>query len=332
MIQVTTTIVCLHRTSYNKAMQKFSDTTTFTNRLTVLESGSPMALQSQVPDKKRNDTGKLIVPVLSGGGTRLTAHIGILRALQDMDYQFTTLVGVSGGSIVSSLFSAGMSLGEIKELAMETEFAQFRSFSLFQLIRHGGMSTGDRFEQWIDEKLGGATFDELAWDLNIIATDVNGGGPVVFNRKSTPGLRVSAAVRFSMSVPLVFTFKPYRKHLLVDGAILAEDALQNDWAGDGTPVICFRLRSEQRARQAPIRGLFPIKQYVMLLIRTFMTALSREYVNASFWNNTIVIDTGETSPVDFTISPEQKQYLYQQGYDTTFKLIPVKFDNYIHKE
>jgi len=273
-----------------------------------------------------------IVPVLSGGGTRLTAHIGILTALQELGYQFDTLVGVSGGSIVSSLFAANHSLDTIMQLAMRTDFAQFRSFSLFQLIRHGGMSNGDRFEQWMDQMLDGATFTDLSHDLNIIATDVNGGGPVVFNRSATPSLKVSAAVRFSMSVPLVFTFKPYRKHLLVDGAILAEDALQNDWAGDGTPVICFRLRSQQSSNQQPIIGLFPIKQYVLMLIRTFMTALSREYVNASFWQNTIVIDTGDTSPVDFSITPEQKRFLYQTGYQTTLTLVPKKFGHSHEKE
>lgn len=44
-----------------------------------------------------------IVPIFSGGGTRLSAHIGIIKALHDMKIGFDTLVGVSGGSIIASL-------------------------------------------------------------------------------------------------------------------------------------------------------------------------------------------------------------------------------------
>ncbi|MEC8428838.1 MAG: patatin-like phospholipase family protein, partial [Pseudomonadota bacterium] len=71
-----------------------------------------------------------VVPILSGGGTRLLAHIGILQALQELDISFDHLVGVSGGSVVTSLYASGMSLEEIRGLAMETDFSQFRDVSL----------------------------------------------------------------------------------------------------------------------------------------------------------------------------------------------------------
>ncbi|MEW6993535.1 hypothetical protein AADZ84_04590 [Colwelliaceae bacterium MEBiC 14330] len=38
-------------------------------------------------------------------------------------------------------------------------------------------------------------------------------------------------------------------------------------------------------------GLFPIFNYVTLLIRTFMTTISREYINEIFWHNTILINS-----------------------------------------
>jgi NTE family protein len=265
-----------------------------------------------------------IVPIFSGGGTRLSAHIGIISALQDMTIGFDTLVGVSGGSIIASLYAKGYSVSEMRELALLTDFKQFTDFSLIRLLREGGLSSGDVFQKWIDAQLEGATFEDLSLDLHILATDVNGGGPVLFNKKTAPQMKVSEAVRYSMSIPLIFSFKPFKEHLLVDGAILSEDALFEDWRGDGTPSVCFRLQSTEQKRKAIKKNVLQLPQYVGMLIRTFMTAISREYVNAKYWHNTVVVNTGDISAVDFSLSPEIKNTLYEMGYRTTKEFLPKK--------
>lgn len=265
-----------------------------------------------------------IVPIFSGGGTKLSAHIGILDAINTLGIEFQHIVGVSGGSIVAALYSSGMPLEEIRQLAMDTDFKKFRGFSLITLIFHGGLSSGDAFERWIDEKLEGKLFEQIDNDLHILATDVNGGGPIVFNKQNSPKLKVSKAVRFSMSIPLFFSFQSYKDHILVDGAILSEDALFKDWAGDGTKVICFRLKSDQVTDKKFKKSWLPIRQYVMMLIRTFMTAMSREYVHDNYWKNTIIVNTGKLSPVDFNISVEEKEALYRVGYQTALEFIPKR--------
>lgn len=265
-----------------------------------------------------------VVPIFSGGGTRLPAHIGILQAMDELGINFSHIVGVSGGSIVSSLYAAGYSLDEIKKLALSTDFNQFRSFSLIRLLMDGGLSSGDKFEQWMDEILESRTFSDMDLDFHVLATDVNGGGPMVFDKQNTPDLKVSRAVRFSMSIPLIFSFKTYDKHVLVDGAILSEDALFRDWAGDKTPAICFRLKSDPETNQEFKKPIFPLKSYVLMLVRTFMNAISREYVHAEHWHNTIVINTGKTSSVDFNMSPDEKEMLFRSGYDTALEFIPKK--------
>ena len=265
-----------------------------------------------------------IVPIFSGGGTRLSAHIGIIKALHDMNVSFDTLVGVSGGSIIASLYAKGYSVEQMRELALATDFKQFTEFSLVRLLREGGLSSGDVFQRWVDDQLEGAVFSDLPLDLHILATDVNGGGPVLFNKQTAPDMRVSEAVRYSMSIPLIFSFKPFKEHLLVDGAILSEDALFEDWRGDGTPSICFRLQSTEQKRKAIKKNLLQLPQYVSMLIRTFMTAISREYVNAKYWHNTVVVNTGEISAVDFSLSPEIKNTLFELGYSTTKEFLPKK--------
>lgn len=267
---------------------------------------------------------KKVVPIFAGGGTRLPAHVGILQALDEFDINFDHLVGVSGGSIVSSLYAAGLSIQEIKHIALNTDYSQFREFSLIKLIRNGGLSSGDVFERWVDRLLGGRTFKDLKYNLHIVATDVARGKPVIFNKERTPGLKVSMAVRFSMSIPLVFSFKTFGKHLMVDGSILSEDALHRDWARDGTPVLCFRLKGDYEYDEVETKGFFPIVNYISLLIRTFMTTISREYINDAFWHNTVVVNTGSSSAVDFTMTVAQKEALFYKGYHTACKILPIK--------
>ncbi len=277
-----------------------------------------------------NLTNTEIVPIFSGGGTRLSCYIGILQALLDMGFKFSHLVGVSGGSIVAALYAAGWSLPDIKALALQTDFKQFWSFSFSSLIRSGGLCNGNKLEAWLDKQLQGVTFAELPYDLHILATDINGGGPVVFNRAKTPQLKVSKAVRFSMSIPLFFSFQQFDNHIMTDGVILSEDALHHDWSGAGLPLMCFRLKSDAEAKPLRPGRYFPLVSYIMMLIRTFMSAVSREYVHAEYWHNTIVVNTGNVSSVDFAMTTEQKQQLFEIGYNTVTNIVPRKLSVLFH--
>lgn len=267
---------------------------------------------------------KKLIPVLAGGGTRLPAHVGVLTALEGMGYRMERLVGVSGGSIVAALYAAGLSTEQLKELAFHVDFRQFRGFSLRNLLFAGGLSTGERFESWLDEQLGGVTFADLQRDLHVVATDVRSARPVIFDRRQTPDFRVARAVRFSMGIPLLFTFQQYDEHLMVDGSILAEDALYHDWSDDDTPVVYFRLRARPRASTSRVSRLFPLPDYLTLLVRTFMTSLSREYISAPYWRSTVVIETGDSSPLEFAMDTAQKQALFDRGVDTVQTVLPIK--------
>lgn len=266
-----------------------------------------------------------IVPVLAGGGGRFAAHVGALQAIEELGISYDSLVGVSGGSIVGALAAFGYSLAEIRQLTLETNLSSFSDPSIFSLLRTGGLSSGDSFEAWVNELLQGMTFAELDFDFYVVATDVRSGLPVVFSRHTHPDTLVSLAVRFSMSVPILLSFKEYGEHLMVDGSILSEEALQRDWAGDGTPVAVFKLRSSAGGRRRPKKAsMLPLRDYLELLVQTFMTTLSREYINEAFWLSTIVIETGDTSPFDLKLGLAEKERLFTVGYDTTRDVLPGK--------
>lgn len=265
-----------------------------------------------------------IVPVLAGGGTRLPAHVGVLTALADMGIGYDHIVGVSGGSVVASLAAAGKEMDELKFLLRNVNFAQFRGYSLIGLLKHGGLSTGKRFENWMESQLGSICFGDLDKNLHVVAADVRSGRPVVFNRDNSPDITVARAVLYSISIPLIFPFHHYGEHVLVDGSILAEDSLFCDWAGDHTPVVCFRMRDKRLAAAHPARRVLPVADYMFMLIRTFMNTISREYLSESLWLNTVLIETDGMSPLEFNMTPEQKQSLFDLGYATTQEFLPAK--------
>ena len=59
-----------------------------------------------------------------------TYNLGEESKIKTLNIEFQHIVGVSGGSIISSLYCTGMPLDDIKKLAIETNFKQFRGFSL----------------------------------------------------------------------------------------------------------------------------------------------------------------------------------------------------------
>ncbi len=59
---------------------------------------------------------EMLVLVLSGGGARGTAHVGVLKALEELQIAPDLIIGTSMGSIVGGLYAAGWSPVEMKEL------------------------------------------------------------------------------------------------------------------------------------------------------------------------------------------------------------------------
>jgi len=86
------------------------------------------------------------------------------------------------------------------------------------------------------------------------------------------------------------------------------------------------VRSTREASTVKESSVFPLPDYLTMLIRTFMTSISREYISTPYWRNTVVVETGASSPLEFSMSPSQKQDLFQRGYDTTREVIPFKLE------
>ena len=194
-----------------------------------------------VPDDTRRPKVGL---VLSGGGARGAAHVGVIKVLEELRVPIDFIAGTSMGAIVGGLYATGMSGAEIEAVMTTLDWAdafrdqidrEDRSFrrkrddDLYLVKARAGFNkgeitlpTGILAGQKVDLVLKSLTlpasnvndFDELSIPFRALATDIVTGKPVVIDSGD-----LAMAMRASMSIPAFFTPVNIDGNLLVDGGI-----------------------------------------------------------------------------------------------------------------
>jgi NTE family protein len=178
--------------------------------------------------------------VLSGGGAKGLAHIGVLKVLDSLDYRPDLVVGTSMGAIVGAMYASGYSGRELDSLA--------RRYSLADLVRaeprrlSRTMGPLRPLIQWepgrrglrlraavVDEPeinalvtagllpgnlLASGDFDSLAIPFRAVVTNLATGQARVL-----AGGDLAQAVRASFAIPVVFRPVQVDDSLFVDGGI-----------------------------------------------------------------------------------------------------------------
>ncbi|MDR1908933.1 MAG: patatin-like phospholipase family protein, partial [Spirochaetaceae bacterium] len=172
--------------------------------------------------------------VLSGGGAKGFAHVGVLKALSGMGFPEPSLVvGTSMGAIIGGIYASGMAAEELARIA-ETRFnitdyldsfafkingPVGRVFQAGQLlgsvVTKPALDPGSKLLALFRELTGDKSFGELKIPFRCNAVDLISGREVVFGEG-----KVAEAIRASMSFPIFF--EPFRteKMLLVDGGFV----------------------------------------------------------------------------------------------------------------
>jgi NTE family protein len=147
--------------------------------------------------------------VLSGGGARGFAHIGLLRVLERHGIEPDVLAGTSMGAILGALYAHGYRADDLHELATSISWRDVVDVSLV-----GGLIKGDRLHALLAGLLP-ARFEELGKPLAVTCTDLEAGEELVF----TEGDLVTA-VRASACFPGAFEPVEHEGRALADGGIL----------------------------------------------------------------------------------------------------------------
>ena len=85
-------------------------------------------------DKDRNDLK--VALVLSGGGAKGYAHLGVLRVLEKEDIKIDYIAGTSIGALVGTLYSIGYSIDEIEKVCriLEIDRKEIPSYFFTPLV------------------------------------------------------------------------------------------------------------------------------------------------------------------------------------------------------
>jgi len=149
--------------------------------------------------------------VLSGGGARGVAHIGALKALEEMGVEFSMVSGTSAGSIIGSMYAYGYKPDEI--------FAIVKSLSIFRSVRPAwtwaGLLTIDGIRDLLLKHIPENNFSALKLPFTVAATEVSKGQIHYF----TEGELVPAVI-CSSSIPAVFSPIRFNGGTYVDGGLL----------------------------------------------------------------------------------------------------------------
>ncbi len=185
--------------------------------------------------------------VLSGGGARGLAQIGVIKALEENGVRPDLIVGTSMGAIIGALYASGYTPDSILSMARNNDWDLIYSnsstrkkrfvnqkasseHSLFELrfdydltpILPSSISFGQAFYTMLTPLLAlpqykaSMNFDNLPIPLRIIATDLLSGQKVVFSKGN-----LVTAIRASCSVPLAYAPVSYNEMVLIDGGISA---------------------------------------------------------------------------------------------------------------
>lgn len=155
---------------------------------------------------------KKIDLVLSGGGARGLAHIGVINELINQGYEIASVTGTSIGSLIGAMFVLGK-LQEFSQFLKQQTQESIINLMDFTISGHG-LIRGRRFFKSLQDIAPDRNIEEISIPITIIATDLISGKEVIINKGS-----LFQAVRASIAIPTII--KPIYKNgmILVDGGI-----------------------------------------------------------------------------------------------------------------
>lgn len=285
--------------------------------------------------------------VCEGGGVRGIGLVGAVDALAQAGYRFPRVAGSSAGSIVASLVAAlqvaGEPLSRLAELMRSIDYRKFLDRSVIgrvpliggalSLLVSDGVYRGVYLERLLEgllADLGVRTFGDLrtgeepeqfAWSLVVTASDLSrrrlvripwdlesyGIDPDRFS--------VARAVHASSAIPYVFQPVRVGGATWVDGGLLSDFPVELfDRPGAEPRWPTFGIRLSARPGIPPTHPVHGPVSLGIAAIETLVSNQDNAYIDDPCTvRRTIFVPADEVSPIDFDITAEQRDALYQRG-------------------
>lgn len=214
--------------------------------------------------------------VLSGGGVRGVAHLGLLQVLEEIGIEPYAISGTSAGAIVGALRAAGHSVGTILDF--------FKTTSIFKIgliaSRKPGFIDSDKFYPILKELLPEDDFSALKLKLYVTATDMVRGRQRTFSHG--PLIRTVLA---SAAFPVVLTPVEIDGQLYTDGGALNNFPVE-PLAGECEMIIGCNVH--------PFKDLQPgdIKTSLSVMERLFHLSIHHHTIQKYHLCNVVVTPPG----------------------------------------
>lgn len=151
--------------------------------------------------------------VLGSGGARGLAHIGVIKWLEENNFEIKSISGCSIGSLIGGVYAAG------KLDQLEAWMVSLKKTDIASLLDlswgSGGIFKGDKIINTLVSFLEDIQIENLAIPFTAVATDIVTEKEVWINTGS-----LFDAIRASVSLPLFFTPVKNKESILIDGGVL----------------------------------------------------------------------------------------------------------------
>lgn len=154
---------------------------------------------------------KKIGLVLSGGGVKGGAHIGVIKALLERNIIPQRVSGVSAGAIVGALYANEVSTEDMLYFFKNTPLLKYN----FLTFNKPGFFDTNKYKQFLKDYFRDNSFESLKWPLHIVATNLEEGKAEYFNTGE-----LITPILASAALPPVFSPITINNKLYVDGGVM----------------------------------------------------------------------------------------------------------------
>ncbi|HDP94546.1 MAG TPA: patatin [Candidatus Aminicenantes bacterium] len=238
---------------------------------------------------------------LGGGAVLGAAHVGVLRALDEMKIPIKCISGTSIGAFVGTLYAGGLSWKEIETIALDLKWLDI---SRIRPSRYGLLSN-EKLGNIIKKQIGDLGFEDTKIPMAMMATDVATGEKVVLNSG-----KMAMAVMASTCIPGLFAPVEINGRLLVDGGVVENVPLSplSDMEAEFVIGVDLNARSKRRRPENIVEVLLNTFDFLLMNATRLQTQKADLLIQP---------DLSEFSMVD----TDQVAELIEVGYSESLKAL-----------
>lgn len=175
---------------------------------------------------------------LGGGGAKGFAHIGVLKALEELNIEITHIGGTSVGSLIGCMYCLWKDISRIERIAMELDGEELKNLATEYIKFNKKTEVKDPVLYIIDKYIGNSTFEDCILPFVVVTIDLNTGEKVFHTSGS-----LKHVIRASCSVPFLFGSHEYDSMNLVDGGFADSVPTEAVRSIGGEKIIGVQLES-----------------------------------------------------------------------------------------